>query len=268
MTEQFANNASTTLNGAIDNVTTTITVTNGTVFSQSGTFRVIVESEIMQVSSISGNVLTVLRGQEGTSANAHIGGTAITQIITAAAMAQFKVDVTPTAILLSGSGNPNSYPSFVQGINAGGNGSLVNVTTTSAVTAGNLLVVFLQCENGGTTGTPPTDSIGTTYTSVVGIPGSSGGSGQVFGTVYAGIAPTSGIVTVHANQGTSFNRTSIGEYKNATTTVDNAATASGATNNVNVTVSTANSLVRGHLGGPVGLLRASERGPRVGRGGL
>lgn len=245
MTEQFANNASTTLNGAIDNVTTAVTVTNGTVFSQSGTFRVIVESEIMQVNSISGNVLSVTRGQEGTTAAPHISGTVITQIMTAAAMAQFKVDVTALGVLHSGSGNPNTYPSFVQGNNAGGNGSLVNVTTNASVTAGNLLVVFLQCENSGTTGVTPTDSLGTTYTSVVSVPT---GSSQVVGTVYAGIAPSSGVCTVHATQGTSFNRTSVGEYKNAINTVDSTNTVQGTTNNVNVTVSIANSLVLGIVG--------------------
>src|SRR5579864_9328745 len=126
MTEQFANNASTTLNGAIDNVTTTVNVTSGAPFSQSGTFRVIVESEIMQVTAISGNVITVVRGQEGTSASSHVGGTVITQIMTAAAMAQFKTDVTAVGVLHAGSGNPNTFPSFVQGINT------VGLTTTTA----------------------------------------------------------------------------------------------------------------------------------------
>ena len=245
MTEQFANNASTTLNGALNNSSTTVNVTNGTPFSQSGTFRVIVDSEIMIVTAIAGNTMTVLRGQEGSAAVSHLSGAIITQIVTAGALTQLKTDVTQVGVLHAGSGNPNTFPSFVQGANAGGNGSLVNVTTTSAVTAGNLLVVFLQCENSGTTGVTPTDSIGTSYSSVVSVPT---GASQVVGTVYAGIAPSSGIVTVHATQGTSFNRTSIGEYKNATTTVDSTNTTTGATNNVNVTPLVANSLVLGIVG--------------------
>jgi len=245
MTEQFANNASTTLNGAITNSATSIAVTNGTPFSQSGTFRVIVDSEIMLVNSISGNTLSVTRGQEGTTAVSHLSGATITQIVTAGAIAQLKTDLTTTGVMHSGSGNPNTTPSFVQGVNAGGNGSLVKPTTAASVTAGNLLVVFQQCENSGTTGTPPTDNIGTSYASVVSVPT---GSSQVVGTVYAGVAPSSAIVTVNPTQGTSFNRTSIGEYKNATTTVDSTNTVVGATNNVNVSPTAANSLVLGIVG--------------------
>lgn len=93
MTEQLANNASSTLNGALDNVMTTVTVINGTPFSSSGTFRIIVDSEIMLVSAISGNVMTVTRGQEGTAAVSHSNGATVTQIVTASAFVQLHSDL-------------------------------------------------------------------------------------------------------------------------------------------------------------------------------
>jgi hypothetical protein len=234
MTEQFANNASTTLNGAINNSTTTVVVTNGAVFSQVGTFRVIVDSEIMLVSAISGNTLTVARGQEGTSAVSHLTAATITQILTAAGLAQFKLD-TSVGVMRAGSGDPNSTPSFVQGKNIAGK----VVTTTAAVTAGNLLVVFVQTEASASLGSTPTDNLLTSYSLIASIP--TGGT-QVFGAVYAGIAPTSGICTVTGTQGTSFARTSVGEYKNANATVDNFNSGT-AVATLNVTISEANSLV-------------------------
>jgi hypothetical protein len=69
--EQHLNRAETTLNGAINNSTTSITVTSGAVFPSSGNFRVMVDSEIMVVTARSSNTLTVVRGQDGTSAASH-----------------------------------------------------------------------------------------------------------------------------------------------------------------------------------------------------
>jgi len=92
MTEQFANNASSTLNGSIDNVTTTIVVANDTPFSASGNFRILIDSEIMIVTAHSGTSMTVVRGQEGTTAVAHTSGATVTQIITAGAIQQFRSD--------------------------------------------------------------------------------------------------------------------------------------------------------------------------------
>jgi hypothetical protein len=92
MVEQFANNPSSTLNGNITSVATSILVTNGTPFSSTGTYRVIVDSEIMLVTARSGNTLTVTRGQEGTTAASHLDTTLITQIMTAGAIQQFRSD--------------------------------------------------------------------------------------------------------------------------------------------------------------------------------
>jgi len=90
--EQFANDAQTTLNGAINNSVTSVTVTSATGFPTIGNFRVVVESEIMLVTSVSGNVFTVVRGQEGTTAAAHADLADIAQVVTKGSMAAFRSD--------------------------------------------------------------------------------------------------------------------------------------------------------------------------------
>lgn len=113
MTEQFANNAQSTLNGAINSSTTSIIVTSGSPFSSTGNFRIIIDSEIIKVTSRSGNTLTVVRGQEGTSASSHLDLSIVTQIITSAGLIQGIQDIvipTTTVLLDNVSGN-GSYPS-------------------------------------------------------------------------------------------------------------------------------------------------------------
>lgn len=74
--------AASTLNGSITSGSSSITVqTPGTAFPSSGTFYVQVENEVIQIASISGNVLTVAgsgRGQLGTTAASHASGVGIT----------------------------------------------------------------------------------------------------------------------------------------------------------------------------------------------
>ena len=90
--EQFANNAATNLASAITNSATSLTVNNGSVFPSSGNFRIIVANEIMLVTAVSGNTLTVTRGQESTTAQAQSAGAAVTQILTAGAINAFRSD--------------------------------------------------------------------------------------------------------------------------------------------------------------------------------
>jgi hypothetical protein len=101
MVEQFANNASSTLASGIDNSTTSITLVDASKFSTTGTYRVVVESEIMQVTARSSNVLTVVRGSEGTIAASHGSGAFVTQIMTAAGVQQFRSDNISTGTFLS-----------------------------------------------------------------------------------------------------------------------------------------------------------------------
>lgn len=79
--EQYANNAATTLNGAINNSVTTITVTDGSVFPSSGDFRIVIDDEIMLVTARSTNDLTVTRGVENTTAASHSDSADVTHIL-------------------------------------------------------------------------------------------------------------------------------------------------------------------------------------------
>lgn len=82
--ERKANKAQSTLNGAISNVATTVTVSDASSFPSSPQFRVLVEDELMLVTAISGSDFTVTRGIEGTSNVSHSTGLAITLIETQA----------------------------------------------------------------------------------------------------------------------------------------------------------------------------------------
>ncbi len=85
MAEQFKNLASTTLNGAIDDDHDVITVASAMGFT-GGDFRILVDSEIMKVTAVSGLDLTVVRGQEGTSPTSHDNGAAVRHVLTVGAL--------------------------------------------------------------------------------------------------------------------------------------------------------------------------------------
>lgn len=69
--EQYANDASTTLNGSINNSVTSLVVTSATPFPGVPNFRLKIESELMLVTAVSGTTFTVTRGIEGTAAASH-----------------------------------------------------------------------------------------------------------------------------------------------------------------------------------------------------
>lgn len=83
--ELFSNNASTTLNGLVDSVVTSLVVTSAALFPVAVTgvsqFRIIIESEILIVTNTAGLTWTVTRGAEGTTAAGHATGIAVVQII-------------------------------------------------------------------------------------------------------------------------------------------------------------------------------------------
>ena len=85
-TEKFTNNASTTLNGAINNAVTSLTPTATTGFPTAGNFRIRIDDEIMLVSAVSGGNFTVARAQEGTAAASHSNGATIRHVLTAGAI--------------------------------------------------------------------------------------------------------------------------------------------------------------------------------------
>lgn len=91
-TEKFTNSASSTLNGGISDVATSLVVTSAASFPVEGQFRVKIESEILLVTGVSGTTFTVTRAQEGTTAVSHSTGLDVVHVLTAGAVAQLKED--------------------------------------------------------------------------------------------------------------------------------------------------------------------------------
>lgn len=98
--ELFANAYATTLNGAIDNATTTVVVNDPAPASLSapGQFRILIDQEYLLVVSVGGpsnTTWTVLRGQEGSTAAGHSSGAAVTQVLTAGVLASVAITSSP-----------------------------------------------------------------------------------------------------------------------------------------------------------------------------
>jgi hypothetical protein len=91
MIEQFANNPQTTLNGAINNSTTSVVVTSAASFPTVGQFRIIVGTEIMLVTSVSSNTFTATRGYEGSTAASHSDLAAVALVVTKGSLAAASV---------------------------------------------------------------------------------------------------------------------------------------------------------------------------------
>lgn len=85
-TEQFANRPITTLNGGIDGVVTSLVVQDSSLFPLTPQFRILVESEYMLVTEVTGNTFTVTRGVEGSSNVPHANGLPVIHILTAGAL--------------------------------------------------------------------------------------------------------------------------------------------------------------------------------------
>src|SRR5687767_14977563 len=95
--EQFANTATSLLNGGIDNDDTSLTVDSGSSFPSVGNFRILIDSEILLCTARSTNVLTVVRGQEGTAAASHSDDAKVTQIVTQGSLQRLMKDNLPFA---------------------------------------------------------------------------------------------------------------------------------------------------------------------------
>lgn len=80
--ERLANNAETTLASAVISANSTITVSIASAFPTEGDFRIVVNNELMLVTSVSGTTFTVTRGVEGTIAGNHDIGTPVAQVLT------------------------------------------------------------------------------------------------------------------------------------------------------------------------------------------
>ena len=93
--EQFANNAQTTLNGAITAGATSLTVQSAAGFPSSPLFRIVIDSELMLVTAVSGTTWTVTRGIEGTTAASHSSGATVIQMVTAGAVTNLGASQNP-----------------------------------------------------------------------------------------------------------------------------------------------------------------------------
>jgi hypothetical protein len=87
MAENFANEYQTTLNGAINNSTTSVVVTSDT-GAPAANFRIRVDDEYMLVTAKSGTTFTVTRGVEGSTAASHSDGATVTHVLTAGGLSQ------------------------------------------------------------------------------------------------------------------------------------------------------------------------------------
>jgi hypothetical protein len=82
--ERYSNRGQTTISqgGGITSGDTSVTVASSASLPSAGTFRIVIESEICACTGVAGNVLTIVRAQEGTTAAAHPNGATITQVLT------------------------------------------------------------------------------------------------------------------------------------------------------------------------------------------
>lgn len=113
--DTFTNNASTLLNGAINNAVTSITVDSAATFPQSGNYRIIIDSEIMLVTGGQGTTTwTVTRAQESTTGASHSDNAPVTHVLTADTATRFvQVDPTAKSAIVGGVSNTNSIANSV-----------------------------------------------------------------------------------------------------------------------------------------------------------
>lgn len=82
--EQVSNSATTTLSAGINSSDASLSVASASLFPTSGRFRVLIDSEILIVTAVSGTTFTVTRGAEGTTGASHSSGATVRLILTAA----------------------------------------------------------------------------------------------------------------------------------------------------------------------------------------
>jgi hypothetical protein len=109
VSELFTNNVTTTLSGSITNTATSLTVASATGFpTATGTFRLVIDAEILVCTSRTGTVCQVTRGGEGTTAVSHASGATVKLGFTAAALAAAVSDAVAAHVAL---GDP--HPVYV-----------------------------------------------------------------------------------------------------------------------------------------------------------
>jgi hypothetical protein len=118
MSENFANEYATTLNGAINNSVTSLVVTTAT-SAPAADFRIKIDDELMLVTAKAGTTYTVTRGVEGTTAASHADLAPVTHVLTAESITRIR---RPTG---------RAYNTATQNVSSGGAGSGINPTFNS-----------------------------------------------------------------------------------------------------------------------------------------
>ncbi len=127
-TEQFANNAQTSLNGAITATATTLTVASASGFPSSAQFRILIDSELMIVTAGAGTTTwTVTRGAEGTTTAAHANQATVSQVLTVGGLENLDASYIGTGELALARGGSGADLS-----GTGGTGQYVKQTSAGA----------------------------------------------------------------------------------------------------------------------------------------
>jgi hypothetical protein len=146
MAEQVANNAVSALAAGISNSATTLTVTtgHGSKFPSTGNFRLGIGTEILKATARSGDVITVVRGQESTTAASHALGDEVRQVLTKAGLAQLILDaVTESGLNIQdygavGDGSTNDYAAIQAAYDAAGTAGASGRNAKVIIPAGKL----------------------------------------------------------------------------------------------------------------------------------
>lgn len=93
--EQYSNNAVTTLASGINNSVTSLTVVSATGFPTDGNFRILIGSELLLVTAVSGAVFTVVRGVEVSAIDAHSSGDPVSLIVSQESFVRLAADHVP-----------------------------------------------------------------------------------------------------------------------------------------------------------------------------
>lgn len=101
MAEKYSNFATSTLASGITSGDTSVTLVDGSKFPSTGDFRVLLESELVKCTARSGNVLTIVRAQESTSAASHASGVVASNVLTSGALTALQLEYQPSVTAVS-----------------------------------------------------------------------------------------------------------------------------------------------------------------------
>lgn len=182
MALKYSNNATTTLAAAITSTSaTSLTVANGTgalfpTLSGSDYFLVTLTfgsaMEIVKVTGVTGDVFTIVRGQESTTPNTFPVGAAVGNYLTKGALDQIKLDALPSSSDAVPEGNSNLYftaaralATVLSGLSTA-TASMVAATDTILVAIGKLQAQINTKISGNQTITVSGDATGSGATSI------------------------------------------------------------------------------------------------------